>query len=95
MSSVRAGGVRFRVYPQDHKPLHAHGYYAETVAIVVLEPQRAVHLANRPGAIRPRNAKRSDVRKILNAATEHFDEIVTEWERMNDESQDTGTSGYD
>jgi hypothetical protein len=90
MSTVRAGGVRFRIYLQDHKPLHAHGHYAETVAIVVLKPNREVRLAKKVTAIKPRDAKRTDVRKILDAAAEHYDDIVTAWERMQDEDQDKG-----
>lgn len=82
MSTVRAGGVRFRIHPQDHEPVHAHGRYAETVAIVELRADGTVSLAKRADAIIPRDAKRSDVRKILDEAAEHFDEIVAAWEQM-------------
>ena len=82
MSTVRAGGVRFRIHPQDHEPVHAHGRYAETVAIVELRADGTVSLAKRADAIIPHGAKRSDVRKILDEAAEHFDEIVAAWEQM-------------
>jgi urease accessory protein UreF len=40
----------------------------------------AVALAARRDAIRPADAKRSDVRKILNIAARHFEELVALWE---------------
>lgn len=83
MSTIRVGGVRFWLYPQDHGPVHAHGRYGETIAIVELRPNRTVALARRANRIVPRNAKRNDVRKILVAAAEHFTEIVDAWERMH------------
>ena len=47
-------------------------------------------MAKKVTAIKPRDAKRTDVRKILDAAAEHYDDIVTAWERMQDEDQDKG-----
>jgi hypothetical protein len=51
--------------------------------IVDLDLNGNVALADRPDYIRPGNAKRRDVRKILTAAAEHFDELVLLWERMH------------
>lgn len=42
-----------------------------------------VQLANRTKAIRPRNAKKSDVRKVLQIAAEHSEELITLWERVH------------
>jgi hypothetical protein len=39
--------------------------------------KRIVAVANRENAVRPINAKRSDVKKILRAAAEHFDGLAT------------------
>jgi hypothetical protein len=83
VSTVRIGGVRFRIHPQDHEPIHAHGRYAETVVIVEVCADGSVRLADREDAILPSDAKRSDVRKILEAAAEHSMEIVAVWERMH------------
>jgi hypothetical protein len=33
--------------------------------------------------VKPRNAKINDVRKVLKAAADHFDELVAEWEKMH------------
>ncbi len=37
----------------------------------------------RKDAVQPGNAKRSDVRKILNAAAEYFEAIVVAWMEMH------------
>lgn len=41
-------------------------------------------LADRKDAIRPANAKKSDVRKILSKAAEHFDELAALREEMHE-----------
>jgi hypothetical protein len=42
-----------------------------------------VAIADRADCVRPGNAKRSDVRKILTVAAEYFDELVLLWEKMH------------
>ena len=66
----------------DHPPRHVHGFAGETQAIVDLCWDGSVKLANRDDAIRPANAKRSDVKKILRAAAEHFEELAALWESI-------------
>lgn len=83
MASLRFGSVLFIAYPQDHEPRHVHGFTAETEVIVDLGINGDVGLADRSDCIRPGNAKRSDVRKILIAAAEYFDELVSLWEKMH------------
>ena len=82
MVALRFGGIRFVVYLNDHPPSHVHGFAGETQAIVELRIDGNVALANRDDAIRPANAKRSDVRKILRAAAEHFEELAALWETI-------------
>ncbi len=84
MSSRRFGAVRFVAYPQDHEPRHVHGFTAEVEVIVDLLRDGNVALAGRPDAIRPANAKKSDVRKVLLAAAEHFEELAALWEEMHE-----------
>ena len=86
---MRLGGVRF-VYSNDHPPRHVHGFHGETEAIVDLRRGRAVALADRDDAVRPANAKKSDVKKILKAAAERFDELTALWERVHGETQSDG-----
>ena len=83
MASLRFGSVLYVAYPQDHTPRHVHGFLQETEVIVDLGDDCTVSLANRPDAIRPPNAKRSSVRRILNVAAEHFAELAALWEKMH------------
>ena len=85
MSTVHVGGVRFRVFPQDHFPIHAHARYAETSITVVFGECGAASLGSGLERIPPANRKRSDVRKILDAADECYDLIKATWEVMHAE----------
>ena len=78
--SLRVDGVRFVAYSNDHPPRHVHGFAGETEVIVDLRMDGTVRLADRDDAIRPANANRSEVRKILSAAALHFEELVELWE---------------
>ena len=83
MASIRFAGVLFVAYPQDHTPRHVHGFVDESEVIVDLCLNGTVALADRVDAIRPGNAKRSSVRRVLNTAADNFDELVALWERMH------------
>lgn len=84
MASARLSGVLFGAYPQDHVPRHVHGFVEEAEVVVDLRPGRTVALADRADAIRPGNAKRSSVRRVLRGAAQHFDELVELWESMHE-----------
>ncbi|MHB8153586.1 MAG: DUF4160 domain-containing protein [Vulcanimicrobiaceae bacterium] len=79
MSSVWIGRICFRLYPEDHEPRHAHGEFAGIVVVVNLLGDRTVELRD----VQPATAKRTDVKKILKAAGEHFDKLVAAWEEMH------------
>jgi hypothetical protein len=83
VTSRRFGSAFFVAYPQDHTPRHVHGFIANAEVIVDLRHDGTVSLANRRDAVRPANAKRSDIRRIVKAAADHFDELVELWERMH------------
>jgi hypothetical protein len=85
VGSLRFDGVRFVAYPQDHEPLHIHGFYAETEAIVEVRktPSKTVAVAKRIDAVRPGSARRSDVRYVLRVAATHVDELVQLWEEAH------------
>jgi hypothetical protein len=55
--------------------------------VVDLAANGNVALADRKDAIRPRNAKRSTVKKVLAAALAHYDEVVTLWEEVHGERE--------
>jgi hypothetical protein len=80
VGSLRFGSIRFVVYSNDHLPRHVHAFYQGTEIIVDLTADNRAAVADRDTAISPRNAKRSTVKKVLIAAAEHFDELVTLWE---------------
>jgi hypothetical protein len=71
-------GVRFSAYPLDHLPRHVHGFYAGVEVIVELG-NGVVRLAERPDAISPAGAKRSDVNHILRTARKNADGLVELW----------------
>jgi hypothetical protein len=85
VTTIRVGGVRFRFYPRDHEPAHAHARYAEIVVIVEFQSDGAVRISDRFDAMTPSNASRSDVRKILKAAAEAYDTLLAAWEHMHEE----------
>jgi hypothetical protein len=82
MSSLTFDGVRFVVYSSYHPPRHVHGFTGETEAVVDLCADGNIALADRKDAVRPATAKRSDIRKILNEAVLHFEELVALWESI-------------
>ncbi len=86
MGSLKFDGVRFVVYSNDHPPRHVHSFVGDAEVIVDLRLDGTVALADRDDAIRPGNAKRSDIRKALNTAVEHFDELAELWESIHGES---------
>jgi hypothetical protein len=86
VGSLRFGGVRFVAYSNDHPPRHVHGFAGDTEAIIDLRLDGTVTLAERADAIRPANAKRSDVKKILNSAALHFEELAALWEAIHGEA---------
>jgi hypothetical protein len=83
VGSIKLGGIQFVIYSNDHLPRHVHGFLGEAEVIVDLLSNSAVDLADRKDAIRPPNAKRADVRKVLKAAAEHFDELAALWEKIH------------
>ena len=60
-----------------------HGFTGATEIIVSLRRDGTITLADRKDCIRPGNAKFSDVRKILDAAAECFEDLVAVWEKMH------------
>ena len=83
MGSLRFDGILFIVYSNDHLPRHIHGFLGDTEIIVDLLSDGNIALAYRKDAIRPANAKRSDVRKILDGAALHFEELANLWEQIH------------
>ena len=83
MSSLTFDSIRFTVHSNDHEPRHVHGFLSETEIVIELGIDGDVRLSTRKDAVRPANAKRADVRKLLTKAAEHFDELIELWERVH------------
>lgn len=83
VGSITIECVTFCVYVNDHAPRHVHGQLGKTTVIVDLLPDGQIDLAKRKAAIRPANAKKSDVRKILTIAADHCDELSALWEKIH------------
>lgn len=83
MGSKTFDGVWFVAYSHDHPPPHVHGRYAETIVIVDLLPDGTVRESGRWDAVKPGNAKRSDVRRILAVAAAHAAELKQLWEKTH------------
>lgn len=80
MGSKTFDGVWFISFSLDHAPPHVHGTYAETTVIVDLMADGLVAQSERRDAVKPANAKRSDVRRILKVAEDHAAELWQLWE---------------
>ena len=83
VGSLKFEGVLFVAYSNDHAPRHVHGFAGETEVIVDLRLNGTVAISKRNDAIRPSDAKRSDVKKILNVAALHFEELAELWEEIH------------
>ena len=53
------------------------------MVIVDLLSDGNIALADRKDAIRPGNAKRSTVKKVLTTALAHYDDLVALWEEVH------------
>ncbi len=83
MSSMTFECVRFCVYSNDHSPRHVHALIGSTRVVIDLLATGDVRIAERRGAVSPPNAKRSDVRKMLELAAVHFEELEELWEGIH------------
>ena len=83
MGSKTFDGVCFSAYADDHLPARVHGKYAGTEVLVELLPGGKVIQSRRSDAIRPLDAKRSDVRRILSLAAMHSTELHDIWEKIH------------
>ena len=86
VGSLTFDGIRFVVYSNDHPPRHVHGFLSETEIILDLRQDGNIALADRRDAVRPGNAKKSDVRKILISAARHFEALAALWEEIHGEA---------
>ena len=78
---MRAVEVRFKLCPQDHEPRHVHGLIGSGEVIVNLRADGTGTLADRSDSAI--HVTKTEVRKVLREAANHFEELVVAWERMH------------
>ena len=83
MGSKTFDGVWFAAYSHDHPPPHVHGRYGDIQVVIDLLAGGKVRRSGRWDAVRPANAKRSDVRRILEVAAAHAAELMELWEKTH------------
>lgn len=76
-------GVWFTVFADDHPPPHVHGYLGAVLVVVDLLRDGGTAESTRSKAVKPANAKRSDVRRVLRAASENAATLHALWEQMH------------
>jgi len=82
MSSKRIRGVLFSAYPDDHWPMHVHARFAGMELVIDIDAMGKIRLSQRKDAVRPANAKASDIRRVLEIASRHSDELIDLWNEM-------------
>ncbi len=82
MGTVRGHKVKFRVYPKDHLPVHAHGKVG--AGEVIIEIRRGGHVAlstvHRESVVG--NVKDTEIARALKEAAECWQAIRAEWKEM-------------
>jgi hypothetical protein len=77
--------VLFKVQPRDHhgaKIPHVHAWLGSGEVVIELMPDRTARLSEQhPLPVRG-DVKRSEVRKALSEAAEHYDALIAEYERQ-------------
>jgi hypothetical protein len=76
-------GVWFTSYSHDHPPPHVHAEIGGIELVIDLLPGGKVARSQRTNDVKPLNAKRSDIRRILRVAAAHVDELHALWEKTH------------
>ena len=82
MGTVRGREVKFRIYPKDHLPIHAHGKIGKGEVIVEIRRGGAVALSTVHKDPVRGDVKDSEIVKVLEEAADFQREIRAEWRRM-------------
>jgi MoaA/NifB/PqqE/SkfB family radical SAM enzyme len=82
MGTVRGREVRFRIYPKDHPPVHAHGKIGAGEVIVEVRRNGEVALSTVHKDPVVGNVKNSEISTVLAEAADFAKEIRAEWKEM-------------
>jgi len=70
------------IYVEDHPPPHVHARYAEIAVILDLLPGGGIAISRRVFAVRPPNAKQSDVNRVLRVAQANESALRALWRSL-------------
>lgn len=79
MGSKRFGEALFQAHSGDHDPRHIHASIGGHEVLLELGYDGKVRIANRRDALR--GVTKTEARRALRLANDHFDELVTLWEK--------------
>jgi hypothetical protein len=82
VGTIQARGVRFRIYPKDHLPVHAHGKIGSGEVIVEVRPDGTVGLSSAHKKPVRGNIKDAEIVTVLEQANEFAAEIHRVWKEM-------------
>ncbi|MBV8644605.1 MAG: hypothetical protein JO225_11945 [Candidatus Eremiobacteraeota bacterium] len=82
MGTVRGREVKFRIYPKDHAPVHAHAKVGAGEVIIEVRRDGTVALSAVHREAVVGNVKNSEIVKALREAAEFASAIRREWKEM-------------
>lgn len=84
VGSLRVGSIKFVAYSNDHHPRHVHALQGNEIEVIIdLREDRTVAIADRKNAFWPKDLRPAQIRPILKAAAETFDDLAALWEKAN------------
>ena len=83
MGSKTYDGVWFTCYSHDHPPPHVHARSNGVEVVIDLLPGGKIVRSTRPRPIKPANAQRSEINRILYVAAAHSIELQQLWEKTH------------
>jgi hypothetical protein len=82
MGTVAGRGVKFRIYPKDHFPVHAHARIGAGEVIVEVRRDGSVALSTVHRDAVLGNVKDNEIARVLREAANLAKEIRAEWKEM-------------
>lgn len=73
----RAHGLRFIIFSDDHEPAHVHVFGDGHIKINLTSPNGS------PVLVTAENMKRSDIRRVMDIATEQQSYLLNRWREIH------------
>jgi hypothetical protein len=81
--SLSFEGIRFQVYSHDHLPRHVHCFGHGINLTLDFREDGSLHISQRKKHVSPKNAKASAIKKLLDCANEHAEELLKLWKETH------------